>query len=121
MEEQAPEQAEAEDQEQGEAQERTLEDEIVAALRTIYDPEIPIDIYEMGLIYGIEIDDEGAVEVRMTLTSPTCPVAEILVGEAEAKVRAVPGVTDACVDIVWDPPWTPDRMSEAAKLTLGFL
>ena len=97
-----------------------LRDAIVAVLKTCYDPEIPVDIYDLGLVYDVEVDAGGRVTVRMTLTSPACPVAGSLPGEVEQKVRAVPGVTDARVDLVWDPPWDKDRMSEAAKLRLGF-
>jgi FeS assembly SUF system protein len=97
-----------------------LEGEIIAALRTVYDPEIPVNIYEIGLVYGIDIDPNGAVVVRMTLTSPGCPVAVSLPLEVEAKVKMIPGVSSARVDLVWDPPWTPEMMSEAARLELGF-
>lgn len=97
-----------------------LEADIIEVLKTIYDPEIPVSIYDMGLVYGIEIDDEGRVKVAMTLTAPGCPVAETLPEEVRDKVRKVPGVKDATVEIVWDPPWTPDRMSEEAKLELGW-
>jgi FeS assembly SUF system protein len=96
-----------------------LEEQIVAALKTCYDPEIPVDIYELGLIYGIELDAAGAAVVRMTLTSPMCPAAESLPPEVQRKVQAVPGVTTAKVDIVWEPIWTMDRMSEGARLKLG--
>jgi FeS assembly SUF system protein len=96
-----------------------LEQRVIAALRTCYDPEIPVDIYELGLIYELKVEPSGAVYVRMTLTSPGCPVAGSLPGEVEAKVRAVPGVTDAKVELVWDPPWDKSRMSEAAALQLG--
>ena len=96
-----------------------LEERVIAALHTCYDPEIPIDIYELGLIYELEVEPSGAVYVRMTLTSPACPVAGALPGEVEAKIRAVPGVTDAKVELVWDPPWDKGRLSEAAALQLG--
>ncbi len=92
---------------------------IVEVLRTCYDPEIPVDIYELGLIYGIEVTPAGFATITMTLTSPMCPVAGTLPPEVEAKVRTVDGVTDAKVEVVWDPPWSPDRMSEAAKLRLN--
>ena len=98
-----------------------LETQVVEALRTCFDPEIPVNIYELGLIYDIKVEPSGAVEVRMTLTSPHCPVAQSLPVEVEAKVKEVPGVTDASVEVVWDPPWEPSRMSEAAKLQLGML
>jgi FeS assembly SUF system protein len=94
---------------------------VVEALRTCYDPEIPVDIYELGLIYGVTVKPDGAVTVRMTLTSPNCPAAQELPAEVEQKVRAVAGVTGAKVDIVFDPPWERDMMSEAAKLKLGML
>jgi len=93
---------------------------VVEALKTCYDPEIPVDIYELGLIYGVQVDPSGQVEVKMTLTSPACPVAGTLPGEVEQKVRATEGVTGARVELVWDPPWDKDRMSEAAQVKLGF-
>ena len=96
-----------------------IEEKIIAALRTCYDPEIPVNIYEMGLIYDLDVDPSGDVVLHMTLTSPACPVAGSLPPEVQAKVAAVPGVKSAKVDLVWDPPWTPERMSEAAKLQLG--
>jgi FeS assembly SUF system protein len=96
-----------------------LEEQIVAALKTCYDPEIPVDIYELGLIYGIEIDPAGNVIIRMTLTSPMCPAAESLPPEVQRKVQAIPGVASAKIDIVWEPIWTMDRMSEAARVKLG--
>lgn len=92
---------------------------IVKALSTVYDPEIPVNIYELGLIYDIVVDASGAVGIRMTLTAPGCPAAQILPGQVRAAVAAVPGVTDTKVDVVWEPPWDRDRMSEAAKLQLG--
>ena len=98
---------------------RLLEGKIIAALRTIYDPEIPIDIYELGLIYDIEIDPENRVHIRMTLTAPACPVAGTLPGEVEQKVENIPEVKSATVELVWDPPWSKDMMSEAAMLQLG--
>ena len=98
-----------------------LEPRVIAVLKSCYDPEIPVDIYELGLIYGVDIDATGFVNVTMTLTSPGCPVAGSLPGEVEEKVRSVPGVRDARVTLVWEPMWTQDRMSEAAKLTLGFM
>lgn len=97
----------------------SLHDQIVAALRKVYDPEMPVNIYELGLIYGVDIDDAGAVTVRMTLTAPNCPVAGTLPGEVERAVRSVPGVTGAKVELTFDPPWSKARMSEAAKLALG--
>lgn len=97
-----------------------LQPKVVEALKTVYDPEIPVDIYELGLIYGIDADAERRVLVSMTLTSPACPSAQQLPSEARYKVKAIPGVKDAWVEIVWEPPWDKDRMSEAAKLQLGF-
>lgn len=96
-----------------------LEEKIVATLKTCFDPEIPINIYELGLIYGVEVEESGKVAVRMTLTSPACPVAGTLPPEVEAKIKALPGVTSAKVDVVWDPPWEKEMMSEAARLELG--
>lgn len=101
--------------------EAELQDRIVEALKTCYDPEIPVDIYELGLIYDIAIDlDRKFIDVTMTLTSPACPVAGTLPLEVEDKVRSVEGVDDAKVEVVWDPPWNPDMMSEVARLELGF-
>ena len=97
-----------------------LDDRIVAALREVYDPEIPVNIYDLGLIYRIDHDDMGVVEIDMTLTAPGCPVAQTFPGVVEAAVQNVEGVAAAEVELVWEPPWTPDRMSEAAKLELGF-
>jgi FeS assembly SUF system protein len=99
----------------------SLRENVIAALKTVFDPEIPVDIYELGLIYKLEVTEEGNVSVEMTLTSPACPVAGSLPGEVESKVRAVKGVESAQVELVWDPPWDSERMSEAAKLELGFL
>ena len=96
-----------------------LQAPIVEALKTVYDPEIPVDIYELGLIYDIIVDAERKVLVKMTLTSPACPSAQQLPSEVRYKVKAVPGVTDAWVEIVWEPPWSKDLMSESAKLSLG--
>jgi len=98
-----------------------LERQVVDALRTCYDPEIPVNIHELGLIYNVDVQADGAVNIRMTLTSPMCPVAESLPPEVEAKVRSVTGVTSAKVEVVWDPPWTPAMMSEAAKLQLNMM
>lgn len=94
---------------------------VLEALRTIYDPEIPVNIHELGLIYDLKVDEDGNVNVQMTLTAPSCPEAASIPGRVEAAVRAVPGVKDVKVELVWEPPWTPARMSEAAKLQLGFL
>jgi len=92
---------------------------VVEVLKTVYDPEIPVDIYELGLVYDVNVEESGAVAIRMTLTSPMCPVAESLPPEVEEKVRGVPGVTDVKIDLVWEPPWSPSLMSEAARLELG--
>jgi FeS assembly SUF system protein len=96
-----------------------MKDQVIAALKKVFDPEMPVNIYELGLIYGIDIDAEGKAAVRMTLTAPNCPVAGTLPGEVERAVRAVPGITDVKLELTFDPPWTKDRMSEAAKLALG--
>src|SRR5215472_10905299 len=98
-----------------------LELKIIDALGTCYDPEIPVNIYELGLIYGIEISDSSDVRIKMTLTAPSCPVAASLPIEVESKVQAISGVSSARVDIVWDPPWNPEKMSEIAKLQLGMI
>ena len=94
---------------------------VIAALKEIFDPEIPVNIYELGLIYGVDVSDEGSVNVTMTLTTPHCPVAESMPGEVELRVSAVPGVRDAEVNLVWDPPWDMAKMSDEAKLELGML
>lgn len=101
-------------------QAKALESAIIEVLCTCYDPEIPVNIYDLGLIYDVAVSAGGQVHVTMTLTSPACPVAGSLPPEVENKVRTVDGVTDAKVEVVWDPPWTPERMSEAAKLQLNF-
>ncbi len=98
-----------------------LESSITEVLRTVYDPEIPVNIYDLGLIYSIDTDASGEVEITMTLTSPMCPVAGSLPPEVERKVKNVPGVKSARVNVVWDPPWSPERMSEAARLQLGIM
>ncbi|MCB9557259.1 MAG: SUF system Fe-S cluster assembly protein [Deltaproteobacteria bacterium] len=98
-----------------------LRDKIIEALHSVYDPEIPVDIYELGLIYQIDINEERHVDIKMTLTSPHCPVAGTLPGDVEQAARRVPGVASVVVELVWDPPWGPDRMSEAAKLELNML
>ena len=95
------------------------ENEIVEALKTVYDPEIPVNIYELGLIYDVDLQEGGAVLIKMTLTSPACPVAGSLPGEVKKKIEEVPGVTSADVELVWDPVWNPSMMSEAARLQLG--
>ncbi|MEM5501466.1 MULTISPECIES: SUF system Fe-S cluster assembly protein [Ahrensia] len=96
-----------------------LTDDIIAALKTVYDPEIPCDIYELGLIYKVDIEDDRTVKVDMTLTAPGCPVAGEMPGWVENAVRSVEGVMDVDVDMVFDPPWTPDRMSEEAQIAVG--
>ena len=98
-----------------------LKEEIIKVLKTCYDPEMPVDIYELGLIYDIKISQEKEVTIVMTLTSPACPVAEALPLEVEEKLEALPMVKDVKVDITFDPPWSIDKMSEVAKLELGFL
>lgn len=99
--------------------EPNLEEQIVDALKTVFDPEIPVNIYELGLIYDLAIEDEGQVKIKMTLTSPGCPVAGSLPGEVQTKVEGVPGVANADVELVWDPAWNPSMMTEAARLQLG--
>ena len=103
-----------------EAPRSDLEEAIVEALQQIYDPEIPVNIYELGLIYDVDLQESGDVNIKMTLTSPACPVAGTLPGEVENRVRSVPGVANVVVELVWDPAWNPNMMSEAAKLELGF-
>ena len=98
-----------------------LENKVIEVLKTIYDPEIPVDVFELGLIYEVRIDEDRNVEIEMTLTSPNCPVAESMPKEVEDKVASIDGVTSAKVNIVFDPPWDKDMMSEEAKLELGFL
>jgi FeS assembly SUF system protein len=100
---------------------REIEEKVVEQLRSCYDPEIPVNIYELGLIYDIAVTPEGKVAVTMTLTSPMCPVAGSLPPDVEARVRAIPGVTDAKVDVTWEPPWGPDMMTEAARLQLNMI
>jgi FeS assembly SUF system protein len=98
-----------------------IETQVIEALRTCYDPEIPVNIYEMGLIYDLKVSPQGEVTIRMTLTTPHCPAVQTLPAEVENKVRAVPGVTDVVIDLVWDPPWDMSKMSEAARLQLGMM
>lgn len=98
---------------------KVSEDAVIAAISTVYDPEIPVDIYQLGLIYAIEIEDDGKVKVEMTLTTPSCPSAQELPGQVEDAVRAVEGVSDVLVEVVWDPPWDQSRMSEDARLALN--
>lgn len=97
-----------------------LKENIILALKQVFDPEIPVNIYDLGLIYDVEIDDDAYVDVKMTLTTPGCPVAQTFPGIVENAVKAVEGVLDCSVELVWDPPWTQDRMTEAARLELGF-
>lgn len=98
-----------------------LYDGVIAALKEIFDPEIPVNIYDLGLIYGVDVADDGGVVVTMTLTTPHCPVAESMPGEVEMRVCAVPGVRDCEVNLVWDPPWDMAKMSDEARLELGML
>jgi FeS assembly SUF system protein len=100
---------------------KTLEikPKVIEALSSVYDPEIPVNIFELGLVYDVIVDSASVVGVRMTLTAPACPAAQTLPVEVREKVRRIPGVSDARVEIVWDPPWSKDRMSDAAKLQLG--
>lgn len=98
---------------------RVNEDAVISVIKTVFDPEIPVDIYELGLIYAVEIADDGHVKVEMTLTTPSCPSAQELPSQVEEAVRAVPGVTDVTVEVVWDPPWDQSRMSEDARLALN--
>ena len=99
----------------------TLRDAIIDALKTVYDPEIPVDIYNLGLIYKVDVDEEARASIRMTLTAPNCPAAELLPGLVEQTARDVDGVNDASVELVFDPPWEKDLMSPAARLKLGML
>lgn len=92
---------------------------MIEVIRTCYDPEVPVNIYELGLIYGVDVKPGGSVKVKMTLTSPACPVAGTLPPEVERKIKAIDGVNEAKVEVVWDPPWTIERMSEAARLELN--
>ena len=98
-----------------------LQAAVVDTLKSIYDPEIPVDIYELGLIYDVEISEDGDATITMTLTTPHCPVAESMPGEVELRVMSVPGIRDAVVNLVWDPPWDPSKMSDEARLELGML
>ena len=102
-------------------QDTSLEEQVVEVLKTCYDPEIPVDIHELGLIYKVEVKVGGEVEIDMTLTSPACPVAGTLPPEVESKVAAIEGVRSAKVTVVWEPVWTPEKMTEAARLQLGML
>jgi FeS assembly SUF system protein len=107
--------------EQQHAPQSALEEQVVAALRNVYDPEIPVNIYDLGLIYALDVDAAGVVNIAMTLTAPGCPVAQTFPGTVECAVKCVPGVSDAHVELVWDPPWTKERMTEAAQLQLGLI
>ena len=98
-----------------------LREDIVAVLRTIYDPEIPVNILDLGLIYALDIDEQGNVDIDMTLTAPACPVAGTFPGVVESRVGEVPGVNSVHVELVWEPPWSPDSMTEEVKLELGLL
>lgn len=98
-----------------------LKDKVLAAVKTVYDPEIPVDIYELGLIYEINVYPVNNVYIQMTLTSPSCPSAEVIPGEVQEKIKAIEGVNDVKVDVTFDPPYSQDMMSEAAKLELGFM
>jgi|SRR5690349_20173206 len=101
--------------------ETVIEAEVLEVLRNCFDPEIPVNIYELGLVYDVHVDATGIVTIKMTLTSPHCPAVQSLPAEIEQKVKAVPGVTDVKIDLVWEPPWDPSKMSEAARLQLGML
>ncbi len=98
---------------------KVSEDAVISMLKTVFDPEIPVDIYELGLIYAVEIEDDGQVKVEMTLTTPSCPSAQELPSQVEESIRLVPGVTDVKVEVVWDPPWDQGRMSEDARLAMN--
>lgn len=101
--------------------EQGLKRQVIAALSTIYDPELPVNIYDLGLIYGLDVDADGRVDIRMTLTAPGCPVAQTFPTQVEQAVAEVKGVASAHVEIVWDPPWDQSRMTEAARLQLGLV
>jgi FeS assembly SUF system protein len=101
--------------------ETIIEAQVIEALRSCYDPEIPVNIYEMGLIYHVQVGAEGVVSIQMTLTSPHCPAVQSLPAEVEAKVREIQGVSEVKIDLVWEPPWDPSKMSEAARLQLGMM
>lgn len=98
-----------------------IEAQVLDALRTCYDPEIPVNVYELGLVYEVGVDETGSVSIKMTLTSPHCPAVQSLPAEIEGKVRAISGVSDVRVELVWEPPWDPSKMSEAARLQLGMM
>jgi FeS assembly SUF system protein len=111
----------AESDETRRAEADALGDRVIEALRTVFDPEIPVNIFELGLVYKVDVDDQNVVHIDMTLTSPMCPVAETLPEEVKAKVEALDGVTTAIVSVVWDPPWNPSMMTEEAQLELGII
>ena len=113
--------ADAAEQSRVRASPEAIRDAIIESLRSVFDPEIPVNIYELGLIYDVKVERDGHACIRMTLTSPMCPAAELLPPEVEARARGVPGVTSVEVELVWDPPWSPERMSEAARLDLGMV
>jgi FeS assembly SUF system protein len=98
-----------------------LKEDVIAAIRECYDPEIPVNIYDLGLIYDVHVSETSKVDLVMTLTSPHCPVAEILPAQVKSRVELVEGVDEVDLELTWDPPWTPDQMSEGAKLELGFM
>ena len=98
-----------------------IEEQTVAMLKTVYDPEMPINVYDMGLIYRIEVTDDGAVAIDMTFTAPTCPMADFILEDVRVKVASIDGVTAVDVNLVWEPEWNPDMMSEEAKLEMGFM
>jgi FeS assembly SUF system protein len=102
-------------------QKADLKEQIIGVLRTCYDPEIPVNIYELGLIYDVSVDESNNAYVKMTLTSPACPAAGTLPGEVEDKIRALPSIKDVRVDVVWEPPWNPDMMSDVARYELGMI
>ena len=110
-----------EERELSSIEQRIIEAEAIEAIQTCYDPEIPVNIYELGLIYAVQVGAKGDVTVKMTLTSPHCPAAQSLPAEVASKVKGVKGVTDAVVDVVWEPPWNPGMMTEAARLQLGMM
>lgn len=111
--------SEREKQNQSGAANVDVEKRVIKAMRKIFDPEIPVNIYDLGLVYGVEIDDGGAAQVRMTLTSPACPMADMLVQQVQSRVAEVDGVSSAKIDLVWEPAWTPEMMTDAARLELN--
>lgn len=112
---------EAGDEPTGKVAEEPLGERVVQTLRTVFDPEIPVNVYDLGLIYGLEADEGGRVQIRMTLTSPSCPAAQSLPEEVRAKVSALSGVKEVVLELTWDPPWSMERMSDEAKLQLGLV